>query len=149
MIQNLKDKLINIGGGSYDALINHINMQGDIINELVDKVNELDNQSDESATANVRLVDANSVKAAIKEVCDKYNIAYGYDGGFGEAIANVVDSQPTVETNEIVTSTWRWEFRYHNKDNYVCNNCNSRSTWDSHYCPTCGAKMIGVDHYVN
>lgn len=74
MIQKLKDKLMNVGGASYEALIEHINLQGDIINKLIDKVNKLDNQSSESSESDVRLVDANSVKTAIKEVCDKYNI---------------------------------------------------------------------------
>ncbi len=145
MIQNLKNKLINVGGIQYEDLIRHINAQGDKINELVHKVNKLDNQSSKSTSSDVRLIDANGAKKAIKEVCDKYNITCGYDGGFGEAIANVVDSQPTVKINEPMTSTWRLDYDTIVRYVYICNNCNFKSVRDSNYCPECGCMMKGTD----
>lgn len=54
MIQKLKDKLINVGGVPYETLIEHINAQGNIINELVDRVNEFDKGSSGSTESDVR-----------------------------------------------------------------------------------------------
>lgn len=56
----------------------------------------------EPNTSDVRLIDANKIKVAIEKICAKYNITYGDGcGGFADAIANVVDSQPTVNVNNV------------------------------------------------
>ena len=74
MIQKLKDKLMNVGGVSYEALIEHINIQGDIINELVDKVNKLDKESTESSDRVGRWVFYKRPTKVVGEV--------GYDLGY-------------------------------------------------------------------
>lgn len=149
MITKIKNELLpnpmNPSSCMYESLIEHINMQGDKINELVDTVNQLKDESTEPSESDIRLIDADKVKVAIKEICDKYNASYGDRcGGFGEELSKVVDLQPTVETIEHKISK-RSTFCESGSEfpiQYVCVGCNNSSVYAYDYCPHCGAKMV-------
>lgn len=113
---------------------------------MVDTVNQLKDESTEPVESGIRLIDADKVKVAIKEICDKYSISYGGCGGFGESIAKVIDLQPTVKATESKISKWN-TFRVSGSVfpiQYVCIECNNLSPHAYDYCPYCGARMVLV-----
>lgn len=151
MITKIKNQLVlNLMNPStlmYEFLIEHINMQGDKINELIDAVNKLKGESTESAESGSRSIDVNEVKSAIKEVCDKYSIAYGdLYGGFGEALSKVIDEALSIKES----TNHRWIYDGRDSDYtkyYKCSCCNHvvvayrESEFDYKFCPYCGTEL--------
>lgn len=130
-----------------EHILEHINMQGDKINELIDAINKLKGESTESAESGSRSIDVNEVKSAIKEVCDKYSIAYGdLYGGFGEALSKVIDEALSIKES----TNHRWIYDGRDLDDtkyYKCSCCNHvvlayrESVFDYKFCPYCGIEL--------
>lgn len=151
MITKIKNQLVpnlmNPSAHMYESLIEHINIQGDKINELVDTVNQLKDESTESAESNIRSIDANEVKSAIRGVCDKYSISYGDGyGGFGQALSEVIDKISGIKES----TNHRWIYDGRDSDYtkyYKCSCCNhvvvaySESNFDYKFCPYCGTEL--------
>lgn len=151
MITKIKNQLVlNLMNPStlmYEFLIEHINMQRDKINELIDAVNKLKGESTESAESGSRSIDVNEVKSAIKKVCDKYSIAYGdLYGGFGEALSKVIDEALSIKES----TNHRWIYDGRDSDYtkyYKCSCCNyvvvayRESEFDYKFCPYCGTEL--------
>lgn len=132
----------------YEAIPGHIDIHRNKINELIDAVNKLEGKSTESAESNIKLMDVNEVKSAIKRTCDKYSIAYGdLYGGFGEALSKVIDEALSIKES----TNHRWIYDGRDSDYtkyYKCSCCNyvvvayRESAFDYKFCPYCGTKLV-------
>ena len=94
----------------------------------------------------------------IKKLCDKYNLAYGEQyGGFAEKIANITNTIPTADVQEVRHGKWKYDPNAvdFGIGGWICSCCSARNNnlaWNnrkinphvfagSNYCPNCGAKM--------
>ena len=92
-----------------------------------------------------RYIDADIAQEKIKELCDKYRIAYGEKyGGFAEHISKITDEVPTAGAQEVKHGKWC----HLGGDEWCCNRCgdiiSTEGSWEKpekKYCSECGAKM--------
>ncbi|MGN0656579.1 MAG: hypothetical protein ACI4KR_07285 [Ruminiclostridium sp.] len=96
------------------------------------------------------------VRAEIKSLCDKYNVAYGgHYGGYGEDLAKTIDNLPAADVASARHGRWLNPTKPFPCYDWKCSECGCEEYRhvDSHghyremnYCPNCGAKMDRSDN---
>lgn len=101
-------------------------------------------------------IERETVRTTIKNLCTKYNQAFGgrYGGGVGEELAKTIDNMPAADVASVRHGGWITQEGWTPDDYYyTCSICNEDfymivgTPSDNNYkfCPHCGAKMDKED----
>ncbi len=85
-----------------------------------------------------RYIDAAVMQDKLRELCNKYTVAYGSRyGSFGKDISEITDKVPTADVQEVRHGKWT------DKGSLSCRcaECGCKSNRESNFCPNCSAKM--------
>ncbi len=101
--------------------------------------------------ADVRLIDANALKARLRSLVATGGHKYyrkGMDDTLHHHMPNIIDDQPTVDVHPVVHGRWERFETISGNIGVLCSDCNWRDYNHGRfngnlfsYCPHCGAKM--------
>lgn len=90
-----------------------------------------------------KYVEAEMVHNSLRSLCDKYKIAFGTYGRFGEELAKLSQELPAADVEPLKHGKWEECATYKGEKYYRCSACGYgyRLYENTRYCQHCGAKM--------